>query len=207
MLVLGLVGGIGSGKSTVADFFEQLGAKVIKADQIGHEVLTTVEVESALRQRWGNTIFGLDGRIDRKKVAERVFAPPPTGPQELAFLESITHPQIGSRIRQQLQEYAASGNVQVVMLDAAILLESGWGEHCDHILFVEADKEQRLQRAFRRGWTAEQLAARESAQLSLEEKRKLADWVIDNSGSLDHTFAQLQQIWHSLDLPRLSNLP
>jgi dephospho-CoA kinase len=200
MLVIGLVGGIGSGKSTIAEYFEQLGAKVIRADEIGHEVLATSEVEAALREHWGADIFGLDGRIDRTKVAQRVFASPPSGPRELEFLESITHPRIGARIRQQLQEFAACPDVPAVVLDAAILLETGWAEHCDKIVFVEADKEQRLKRAYRRGWTSEQLSARESSQLSLEEKRKLADWVIDNSGSLDHTFAQIHQVWHAFDL-------
>ena len=200
MLVIGLVGGIGSGKSAVAELFRRFGAEVIQADQIGHEVLQLPEVEAALRERLGGDIFDADTRINRSKLAQRVFGAPPDGPRELKILESITHPRIAARIWQQLQEFADRGNVHAVILDAAILLEAGWSERCDKIVFIDTDKEQRLQRTYGRGWTPEQLIARESAQLSLQEKRKLADWVIDNSGSLDHTFAQLQQFWHSLDL-------
>lgn len=201
MRVIGLVGGIASGKSSVADMFRQLGAKVIQADQIGHEVLGEPDVAEALRRRWGSRILDARGGIDRRAVAGIVFAPPPGDPRELRFLESITHPRIAERMRKQISDFNQAGDVPAVVLDAAMLLEAGWEPLVDKIVFVDAEREHRLQRAYRRGWTGEDFMAREAAQLSLQEKRKLADWVIDNAQSFDHTFAQVQQFWHSLDLP------
>lgn len=200
MLVIGLVGGIASGKSRVAEMFQQLGAEVIRADQLGHQVLEQPDVRRSLQERWGESVFLQNGKVDRGAVGRLVFSGTPAGSRDLKFLESVTHPRIAELMRQQLRELEHRGDVPAVVLDAAILLEAGWRPLCDTVLFVEADREQRLERAYRRGWSPAELSARESAQLSLEEKRKLADGVIDNSGSLDHTFAQIQQFWHALDL-------
>jgi dephospho-CoA kinase len=198
MLVIGLVGGIASGKSRVAEQFERLGATVLRADAIGHEILRRPEVEEALRRRWGKAVFDSHGRIDRSAVAQIVFG---STPEHLQFLESVTHPLIGQVMHTRLVEIAGRGDIPAVVLDAAVLLEAGWNRFCDRIVFVDAKREQQIERACRRGWSVTDLASREAVQLSLEEKRKVADWVIDNSGTIDHTFAQVKQFWNSLDLP------
>jgi dephospho-CoA kinase len=199
MVVIGLVGGIASGKTTVAEQLRSLGAEVLVADKIGHEVLRDRQVQDRLRERWGEAVFDRDGQVDRAAVARIVFAPPPEGPRQLAFLEQITHPQIARRVRERLAELAVRSDLKAVVLDAPLLLKVGWGETCDKLVFVEATRSLRLQRARERGWSEADFAAREAAQESLDEKRNCADWVIDNSFSPSDTFRQVQRFWRSLD--------
>jgi dephospho-CoA kinase len=110
---------------------------------------------------------------------------------------------IGRRIRERIEELNRMGT-EVIVLDAPILLEAGWDRHCDKIIYVDVNEEERLRRARQRGWTDAQFAAREASQLPVGEKRKVADVVIDNSATFDHTFAQLQQFWRSLNQSLLS---
>jgi dephospho-CoA kinase len=198
MRVIGIVGGVASGKSRVAEGFARLGARIIRADEIGHEVLREPDVKRALRDRWGTEVFGSDGEVDRAAVAGRVFGPGQE--EERRYLETLTHPRITAAMQAQLDQWRRDGGVPAAILDAAVLLEAGWHRMCDKIVFVEAGREERFKRASRRGWSEAEFASREAAQISLQEKRKLADGVIDNSGSIDHTFAQVRQFWQSLDL-------
>ena len=147
----------------------------------------------------GDAVLDVSGNVDRAAVSRIVFEPTSTGAQELAYLEHLTHPRIRDRIQQRTAELAATGGAKAVVLDAAILLKAGWREFCDKIVFVEVPEAERIMRARRRGWSETDFSAREAAQESLDEKRKHADWVIDNGSSAVHTFAQVQRIWHSLD--------
>ncbi|MBC8352447.1 MAG: dephospho-CoA kinase [Planctomycetes bacterium] len=199
MKIIGILGGVASGKSLVAEQFRHLGAIVLDADQVGHEVLREPEVIQAARGRWGDVILAQDGQINRSEVAKIVFASPPNGPQELAFLEHLTHPRIGARLEHLIEQTRHSGDAKMVVLDAPVMLKAGWNEFCDHILFIDAPRSLRLQRAQDRGWTDANFAARESAQQSLETKRSAADHVIDNSNSADSTRQQVESFWYSLD--------
>lgn len=196
-IVLGLLGGVASGKSVVAAQLEELGAGRLDADRAGHEVLKLPEVEAALRGRWGDGVFGDDGHVVRSAVAKIVFAPTDEGRRELAFLESVTHPRIGERLRAEAERLAAAG-YKVLVLDAPVMLKAGWDAMCDAIVFVDAPRDVRLQRARGRGWTAEEFTRREQAQESPETKRKRADYVIDNGGSIDSTRAQTADLWRKL---------
>src|SRR5215218_2373020 len=124
MKILGLLGGVASGKSTVANMFRDLGAAVLDADRAGHEILRMPAIRAAVGGRWGSTVVGPDGEIDRKAVAKIVFAPPPDGPRELAELERITHPEIRKRLLAEAEQLAQTG-VPVVILDAPVMLKSG----------------------------------------------------------------------------------
>ncbi len=199
MKVIGIAGGIASGKSSIADGFRKLGVEILDADRIAHEVLREADVKRTLTDRWGKTILDDRGEINRSAVARIVFASPPDGPRELAFLEQIVHPRIGHRLRDRLDGYAASG-AKAVVLDAAVMFKAGWDKYCDQIVFVDAPREVRLQRARKRGWSDENFAAREEAQESMEEKRSRSDVVIDNSGSPEDTQRQLREFWLSLDI-------
>ena len=199
MKIIGILGGVASGKSLVAEQFRNLGAKVLDADQVGHEVLRESEVIQAARERWGDAVIAEDGHINRSKVAKIVFAPPPTGPEELAFLEQLTHPRIGSRLQREIARARQSRDVDVVILDAPVMLKADWDKFCDHIIFIEVPRNLRLERARERGWSDASFAARESAQESLETKRAAADQTIDNSGSIDSTRQQVESFWRSLD--------
>jgi dephospho-CoA kinase len=198
MLVLGIVGGVASGKSLVSATLARWGAAVIDADKLGHEVLQEPAVIAAARERWGSTIATSDGQLDRKAIAQRVFGNDASAADERRFLEQLTHPRIAAKMREKVSELATRGDVDVVVLDAALLLEAGWNEYCDRILYVDAPPLIRQQRAEVRDWSAEQLAAREAAQMPLSQKRAAADIVIDNADSPEKTLKQLEAAWHSL---------
>src|SRR5258708_38301202 len=129
MKVVGLLGGVASGKSLVARQLCDLGAGLLDGDRAGHEVLRLPEVERLVRQRWGNEVFAADGRVDRRALARIVFAPPPDGPRELEHLERITHPKITHRLREQAAALAAEG-LPAAVLDAPVMLKAGWNEFC-----------------------------------------------------------------------------
>jgi dephospho-CoA kinase len=183
MKVIGLIGGVASGKSKVAQMLLELGAGLLDADRTGHAVLAEdADVHAALRRRWGEGVFGKQGRVDRSAIAARVFGEGSAADAERRFLESLLHPRIGARLRNQGQEFAAAGRPAVV-LDAPLLLEAGWQPMCDLILMVDASRETRLARAKLRGWTEEEFEQRESAQLSVDVKRLAADAIVSNDGS------------------------
>jgi dephospho-CoA kinase len=197
MRIIGILGGVGSGKSTVAHQLAKLGAGVLDADKAGHEALRLPNVEAAARQRWGEAVFGPDGRIDRARLARIVFAPGPKGQTERKYLEQLTHPEIARLVRRQAESMLAAG-IQLLVLDAALLPEMGMDQWCEKIVFVEAPREARRARAMARGWTEEEFAAREAAQESLDRKRARADVIIDNSGTAQRTQDQVEQFWASL---------
>jgi dephospho-CoA kinase len=197
MRIIGILGGVACGKSLVAQQFAKLGAGVLDADQTGHEVLRLPHIEAAVRRRWGDAVFGTDGRIDRASLARIVFAPGPEAQQERKYLEQLTHPEIAHLLWRQVGSITATG-APLVVLDAALLLETGWDEWCEKIVFVDAPREVRLARAHARGWDENGFAAREAAQESLERKRARADVIMDNSGSQERTQAQVEKFWASL---------
>lgn len=197
MLVVGLIGGVASGKSLVAQYFCECGAQLVDGDRAGHAVLEEPDVQAALRARYGPALFAADGRVQRRALARIVFAPAPHGPQELAFLEELTHPRIAKLLQVRLAELAAT-STQVAVLDAAVMLKAGWDRFCDKMVFVAAPVETRLQRALARGWTPEEFAARELAQEPVEEKCRHAHLVIDNSGTPEQTRDQVLRLWQQL---------
>ena len=197
MIVIGILGGVASGKSAVSDRLRTLGAVVLDADRLGHEVLREPEVKEVLRRRWGETVFDAAGEVDRRKVAEIVFAATPQGEEELAFLEQLTHPRIGQRLRTQLEELNLAG-ARAAVLDAPVMLKAGWDRMCDCILFVDTPRQVRLARARQRGWTEAGFAAREAAQEPVEMKRSRAGTIIDNSSSWDHLYEQVDRFWRSV---------
>lgn len=200
MLIIGLLGGIGSGKSTVADMFRELGAVNIDADRIGHQILLQADVKASARQRWGEDVFDARGELDRRKLAGRVFADPDDrtagGARELQFLKSLTHPLIGKEIERQVREFQELDK-PLVVFDAPLLLEANWDPIVDQTVFVDAPRPIRLARVLHRGWTESEFDAREAAQLGVEEKRLRADWIVDNAGSLDATLDQVREIWQN----------
>lgn len=181
MITIGLIGGVASGKSAVARCFTDLGAALLDADRVGHEVLREPAVIEQLVARWGPTILTEAGEINRSAVAKIVFAPGNEAERE--FLNSVSHPRIGARLAAELDRLRAA-KCPAVVLDAALLLEAGWGHLCDQIVFVEVPFEQRLARARSRGWDVGELTRREATQLPLVEKKRRSTTWIDNSGTL-----------------------
>jgi dephospho-CoA kinase len=187
---IGIVGGIGSGKSAVADAMRSLGGYLIAGDRLGHEALLQLDIKAKLRERWGDTILDEHGDIDRKKIAAIVFAD--TG--ELKALEAQVFPHIEKRIIQEIALARSRDEIKFIILDAAILLETGWRRHCDKIIFVEAPRLSRLARLKeKRGWSDEELDRREKMQMPLEEKMNRADAVIANDGDLEKVGRQVKE--------------
>ncbi len=198
MILIGILGGVASGKSEVSSRLRSLGAAVLDADRVGHAVLREAEVRQAVQRRWGEAVLDAAGEIDRRKVAEIVFAAAPESRAELTFLEQLTHPLIGQRLQEQLAELHREG-VRAAVLDAPVMLKAGWDRLCHRIVFVDAPRDVRLARARQRGWTEADFAAREAAQEPLETKRSRADMTLDNSLTRQHLFAQVDRFWRSLD--------
>jgi dephospho-CoA kinase len=200
-LVVGLIGGIGSGKSQVAGAFARHGARIIAGDQLAHSALRDPEVRTKVVGRWGQEVLAPEGEIDRRALAAIVFA----DPAELKALESITHPWIRGRIRAELEAARRDSSVPLIVLDAAIMLEAGWDEVCDRLVFIDAPRSVRLERLARqRGWTEKEVDARERAQLPLTEKVVRADHVLENSASLEHLNRQVDDLLHLWGLDRAS---
>jgi dephospho-CoA kinase len=179
--ILGLIGAIGAGKSTVAKLLAARGGAVVDADTLGHDALDQPEIRERVVGLWGN-VLKPDGRVDRRKVAAIVFA----SPDERRKLENLVFPYIRRRCEDAIQ--IASNDVQTkfVVLDAAVMLEAGWVGVCDWMLYVDAPRELRLRRlAERSGWTASDLDGREAAQMPADEKRRHADAVLMNDGTLN----------------------
>ncbi len=197
MQVVGLLGGVASGKSTVSQLMAEAGAGVLDADRAGHEALLLPQVEQAARSRWGESVFDVDGRLDRSRLAQIVFTPPPDGIRERRFLEQLTHPEIAKIIQRQADALAKEA-CPVAVLDAPLLLEAGWDRLCSTLVFVDVPREIRLSRALDRGWSSAEFTAREQAQLPVEAKRARADLVVENAGKLEETRRQVAQVWLSL---------
>jgi dephospho-CoA kinase len=176
--LLGLVGGIGSGKSHVSGLFAKLGAVVVDADRIGHDALQQPDIKQKLRETWGETIFNAAGEVDRKKLGGIVFS----APNQKKKLEDFVYPFIGGRIHDALAQAQRDPNVPLAILDAALLLETGWNRVCTAVAFVDAPEAIRRERVKRRGWAEAELQRREAAQWSLEKKKQLCDLVIPNNG-------------------------
>ena len=170
MLVIGIAGGVGSGKSSVASELASRGAAILDADQIGHDLLDETEVQDQLVRRWGSHVRGPAGAIDREAVAEIVFGETAEALNELCFLEELVHPRIARRLESMISELKEDGEVEVVVLDAAVMFKTG-------------------------GWTAEEFRYREANQESLELKRNRADWLVDNSGTRQRMAEQITEIW------------
>lgn len=179
--VIGLVGGVGSGKSLVASMLSELGAEVADADRVAHEVLEDANVKATLVEWWGAGILDHEGRVNRRSIAERVFDDSAARQR----LESLIHPQVKARTRERFAAARQKPDVTAFVVDAPLLIEAGMdAELCDAVIFVEADLAVRQSRVKARGgWSPEEHARRERAQESLDLKRKRADYVVSNNST------------------------
>ena len=197
MLRVGLTGGLASGKSGVATFFRELGALHIDADRIAHALLGAGGAATKdVIARFGTGIVGQGGVIDRKALAAIVF----DDPRALADLNALVHPKVKAAIARQLAEAASeAGAPPVAIVDAALLIETGMHRDLDALIVVACDEPtQRARAVARGGLTDEEARARIAAQAPLRDKLALADYVIDNSGTLEATKAQVLKVWQAL---------
>jgi len=194
--IFGLTGGIACGKSTVARFFQDLGAYVIDADRLGHEVIEPGQAaHQEIVERFGQDILDSGGRIDRKKLGPRVFANPPL----LAALNAIVHPRVMERTRELAAEEHQRKPRGVVILDAPLIFEAGLETRMLKVVVVWCRPEQQMERLIAKtGFSREEAERRIQAQVPADEKRRRADYVIDCSGTLEESLAQVQTLYPQL---------
>jgi len=185
---IGLVGGIGSGKSEVGAILTSLGCLVCHSDDLARAALREPAIRSELVAWWGEGVLGGDGEIDRARVGRIVFS----DPEARRRLEALVHPWIERNRRARFA--AAPPGTRALVIDAPLLLEVGLARECDAILYIDAPREDRLRRvADRRGWDAAELERRESAQWPLDRKRRAAHHVIRNAGDLPALRAEVER--------------
>jgi len=197
-LRVGLTGGIGSGKSTVAQRLRELGAAVVDADAIAREVAAPGGLAyAAIVRAFGEGVLGRDGSLDRKALAARVFADEPARRQ----LNALTHPHIRRRMAEEATRLAATPGVEVIVFDIPLLLDTTDGRDLglDGIVVVAAADPVRIARlSVRDGLTPDDAKQRLDAQMPLAQKVARADWVIDNNGSAEQTREQVFRLWEAL---------
>jgi len=189
--VIGIIGGVGAGKSTVAGELARLGCALIDADRICHEMLTRDDVREQLRLRWGEGMLGPEGHVDRDAVGRTVFA----DPQALAELNAMLHPLIRQEGERQLRQCVDRPDIPAVVIDAPLLVEAGWDALCTHLILVRSTEDDRLDRVIRdRGWDKKKWQERESSQISVDMKAQTCDYIIDNTSSVSHLVEQIREI-------------
>jgi dephospho-CoA kinase len=193
MLTAGLTGGLASGKTFVGKTIAELGATLIQADLLGHEVLLPSGVAySDVLQQFGPSILSADGSIDRQLLAAQVFS----DPERLAQLNAIVHPAVFRREDELIAQAAPDA---IVVVEAAILIETGSYKRFEKLIVVLCTREQQIERAMHRpGAALPDVLARLDRQLPLAEKRKFADYVIDTSGTKEDTLRQTGELYNSL---------
>lgn len=196
MLKVGLTGGLACGKSFVGEALASYGCLLIRADELGHEVLASggEAYEAAIRE-FGREIVAADGEIDRRRLAALVFG----NHEALARLNALVHPPVVRREEQLIAEFAAREPHGIAVVEGAILIETGSHKRFNRLILVVCSEEQQLERAMRREGAAEaDVRARLANQMSLDEKRKFADFVIDTSRAKEDTLRQTRAVYEEL---------
>ena len=189
--IIGIVGGIGSGKSFVARLFGDEGGLVIDSDVQVRQAYTRPDVRARLREWWGDIAFDEQGEIDRAAIARRVFS----DPAEKRKLEGVLHPLVAEMRQRQMEDSAGDPRVKAFIWDTPLLVETGLHRECDAVVFVDAPEEQRKERVMARsGWTPRQWAAREKSQLPLDKKREVAKYIIENTAGADDVRSQVRRV-------------
>jgi len=194
-VVVGVTGSVGTGKSTVAQMFSALGAVVIDADRLAHEVMEPKRLAwRRIVRTFGSEIVNDDQTINRKALADRVFQ----DERARRALEAIVHPPVIRRVKQHLRRLSRNRRIRMVVLDVPLLVETGTDALVDALVVVTAPVHVQQNRLIKRGWSAAEAARRTSAQWDLSAKAALADYVVDNADGFAHTRRQVREVWKRL---------
>jgi dephospho-CoA kinase len=193
---VGLTGGIASGKSTVCEMLRSKGASILDADTVAHSLIRKGKPSYAhVLETFGQDILGPDGEIDRGKLGNLVFS----DPEHLNLLTRILHPEVIRQILAELAKIEDETPEARVIVDASVMIESGFYRSFQYLIVVSCQPEQQRERLKARGnLLEEQVRRRIASQIPLEQKAKFADWVIDNSGSLNDTRMRVDRLWDEL---------
>jgi len=194
--VIGIIGGIASGKSTVAAEFARLGCAVIDADKIVHNLLQNSEIKKKVAELFGiGMICEQTGEVDRNRIAEIVFS----DPHQLSKLTEIVHPAVLERSLELIKQYNSDSQVKAIVLDMPLLVEVGWEKYCDKVIFVRTNQAKRLERAEKKAnFNKNQFKNRENFQISLDNKFSIADNIINNNSDFSAMAKQVECIFSEL---------
>jgi dephospho-CoA kinase len=201
--IIGLAGGIGSGKSFIAGLFAELGCGVIDSDAQVREVYQDPDVLATIRSWWGDSVVGPDGHADRRAIAARVF----NDPSERLRLESLIHPRVDALRQARMKYLAIDPKIVAFVWDTPLLFEAGLNGRCDAVIFIESPFDQRLRRvAGSRGWDEKELQRREKLQWPLDRKREISDDVLQNTADAGDARRQVRDVLLRI-LARVSQKP
>ena len=192
--IIGILGGIGSGKSTVAAEFAKLGCKVIDADKIAHELLDNKSVKEKIVGLFGEAVLDSSGRIEHKKLAGVVF----TCGDKLASLNRVIHPLVLERAEELIEQYNQQNQVKAIVLDMPLLVEVGWNRRCDKLIFVDCEQKIRAERAKKKDFDKNQIKIREKFQISLDNKLSIADNTVENNSDFSALVRQIADIFYDI---------
>lgn len=189
--IIGIAGGIGSGKSTVARLFGEISCLVINSDELVRQAYKDSKVKATLRKWWGSLIFDPKGEVDRaavwRKVGERA--------DDRRRLEQLVHPIVNESRERLMKSSGGDPKIVAFVWDTPLLLETGLNVHCDAVVFVEAPQELRQKRVLEaRAWNPQQLAERENLQLPLDKKREISDYVVVNTADEQYARGQVREV-------------
>ena len=188
------MGGIGSGKSTVAAEFAKLGCKVIDADKIAHELLVRRTIKEQITTYFGRDVLDSKGNIDRKRLGEIVFA----DDDKLSLLNGLTHPHVMERVEELIEQYNRQNQVKAIVLDIPLLIEIGWAGRCDKLIFVDCMEKIRAERAKKKDFGKNQIKIREKFQISLDNKLSFADNTVENNSDFSALVRQVADIFSDI---------
>ena len=192
--IIGILGGIGSGKSTVAAEFAKLGCKVIDADKIAHKLLDRKTVKEKIVELFGDAVLDSAGRIEHKKLAGVVFA----SGDKLDSLNGVIHPLVLARVEELLEQYNRQNQVKAIVLDMPLLIEIGWAGRCDKLIFVDCMEKIRAERAKKKDFGKNQIKIREKFQISLDNKLSFADNTVENNSDFSALVRQVADIFSDI---------
>jgi dephospho-CoA kinase len=196
--VIGLAGGIASGKSTIARIFESLGAGLIDSDAMNHEVLQREDVRLEIQSWWGQDTYDGQGACQRGRLAKIIF----DDPDQRRKLEQLVHPLIEDLRVQTMEQYNRDERIGAIVIDSPLLFEANLDALCDVIVFSDVDNATRIDRACRsRGWSQEELRRRENIQISLDTKRQRSDYLLGNNSDIHSLRLQVERIYRSITNP------
>jgi dephospho-CoA kinase len=190
--IIGILGGVGSGKSTVAAELAKLSCEVIDADKIAHELLEREDVRKQITTSFGQAVLDSAGKVDHRKLADIAFA----DAGKLSTLNGIIHPLVLERTEELIKQYNSQNQVKAIVLDMPLLVEVGWAKRCDRLIFVECRRKLRAERA-KKMWNFDenQLKIRENFQISLDNKADIADNVVDNNSGFSALAGQVADVF------------
>ncbi len=189
--VIGIAGGIGSGKSFVANLFSELGCLVIDSDQQVRAAYRDPRIKAALREWWDGEVFSAENEINRSAIARKVFA----DPADRQRLEGLLHPWVNEARRRAMEAAANDPQVLAFIWDTPLLFEMGLARECDAVVFVESSVEDRMERLRqRRGWDEAAMAQREKLQMPLDKKVRSSHYVLTNTADADYARGQVREL-------------